>query len=852
MPSTLDISLAPDEAFSLLRELNELQRVLEVSQRDGPAPSLPGLAEFQRQLQHNLNCQPGPHCLTPTDTSADPDVQRQLPLEREGGVIREVKAAAQELTSDPRGRADFGPLLSLRPSSSPSPPPLAFPSFLPPSLAQLTSPAKDSSVAEAASESSVLGKRNVTMRPEPNAADEAPPKKALSRIRWFLPLLGPLSQAVAAGEYGPIVDWDAMSSSSSQLSEAEEEETEVEEGSLFSSSSESETQPITVPAKGKGKGKEPDRRNATSVRIGTDADIGYVRGRTRSAAVSGTGNQIVTNNSWRTDGPGPPVTRAAGVLLTQLLAIFSNEHSASLQGLISYLQNPITQGFQGISQATEMRALISDLGLLEKYAHANDLLYMCKLIQLALNVDQLRKDWIKAGNSRPLGIAAIGEQYGEAGRTFQHWHAWGSHLLHLCCAGTMYLLLPIATLGLRMTLTHESKESVRDINSLAEALREVSEGKWRPLVRRLITAIHYLQGTSIPALQDYKFVRGLDEFTFTDVEKADKILQSVQTNLCKLPARAIDWDINASSPWNPLSTVRKDPAEVVVIQTALKLKRSSALPFKPANAEAWTERERELAEEAERVNSVADLETKIADLYASGESRPGEYVDFDSDIAGGKTLVIKDTTGMEVVTLMTMPDDMIERFNVALDQLDAIFPGEFSYEDSRRKGYNYSSFAFTWYYRMGEKGHGTPADVHPNKLHKGKGRKVNHHQCIPCCSFETVDKAMEFEALNQIFAEAFEYQRINFRHANPEAYEQVRGFADNLPLNTVSPSYPFAGYMVNFRVATDAHKDTKDGDWCLIIFVKRGEGGEICLHELGLKINGKTGGMTEIVLSSTY
>ncbi|KAJ7484503.1 hypothetical protein FB451DRAFT_1232709 [Mycena latifolia] len=91
----------------------------------------------------------------------------------------------------------------------------------------------------------------------------------------------------------------------------------------------------------------------------------------------------------------------------------------------------------------------------------------------------------------------------------------------------MYLLLPIATLGLRMTLTHESKESVRDINSLAEAF--YPEGKWRPLVRRLVTAIHYLQGTSIPALQDYKFVRGLDEFTFTDVEKADKILQSVQT-----------------------------------------------------------------------------------------------------------------------------------------------------------------------------------------------------------------------------------------------------------------------------------------------------------------------------------
>lgn len=49
--------------------------------------------------------------------------------------------------------------------------------------------------------------------------------------------------------------------------------------------------------------------------------------------------------------------------------------------------------------------------------------------------------------------------------------------------------------------------------------------------------------------------------------------------------------------------------------------------------------------------------------------------------------------------------------------------------------------------------------------------------------------------------------------------------------------------MVNFRVVTDAHKDGFDAQWCLIIFVKRGSGACLCLRELGLKVNGKTGNM---------
>ncbi|KAJ7485619.1 hypothetical protein FB451DRAFT_1023620 [Mycena latifolia] len=178
---------------------------------------------------------------------------------------------------------------------------------------------------------------------------------------------------------------------------------------------------------------------------------------------------------------------------------------------------------------------------------------------------------------------------------------------------------------------------------------------------------------------------------------------------------------------------------------------------------------------------------------------------------------------------------MTTRLKVALQQLDAVLPREFSWENSQREGYCYLSIVYTWYYRMHEQGDGAPQNIHPNHLHSGV--KVNFHQRIPYSTVETVKKTMEFEALVEIFEEVFEFQR----HANPLAFDQVRVFADVLPLNTGSPVYPFAGFMMNFRVVTDAHKDAKDAKWCMIAFVKEGKGGHLCLHELGLKIDGQTG-----------
>ncbi|KAJ6469215.1 hypothetical protein C8R47DRAFT_1223073 [Mycena vitilis] len=361
--------------------------------------------------------------------------------------------------------------------------------------------------------------------------------------------------------------------------------------------------------------------------IGSDADIGYL------------GRQIVapgavqTRKGFRVDGVGPPVTLKAGVLLTQLLAIFSNHHAPNLLALLEYLQTT-SQPPQRISGQSEMKALIADIQAMELNARANDLIYMCKLVQLVLNVDQLRIDRKREGkDKRTLGIVAVAALYGfQPARTFQNWHTWGSRLLHLCSAGTMYMLVVIAALGLRTTLTTAYHDAVKDINSLADALREVSDGKWQPLVRRLIKGIQYLRQTSVPFLDDYRFVRGPDTFAFTDVLKGDVILQEVQTCLFKLPARAPDWAISDS--WAPHPPVII-PANVVVIKTGLRLKQSTALPFQKAKQKVFTEVERGFADSAVVPTSFEDFRTKLIDLHASGASHPGEYLELNSDIMGG-------------------------------------------------------------------------------------------------------------------------------------------------------------------------------------------------------------------------
>ncbi|KAJ7844632.1 hypothetical protein B0H14DRAFT_2585148 [Mycena olivaceomarginata] len=199
-------------------------------------------------------------------------------------------------------------------------------------------------------------------------------------------------------------------------------------------------------------------------------------------------------------------------------SVASNENQVQLQKLVELLQKPA--GERICSSKTDLKSVIEDFTAMEADA-------MCKLIQLALNIDNLRKEAAGKGKHRP-GDPALAAQYGKNASTFQNWHNWGTRLLYLCGAD-----------GVRLS----------SIWTALDALYEKCPS------------------THIPALDNLKFVWGKDTFSFTDVAAANRVLEAVETNLYKLPPRASDWKLDPTSPWTPNPYPAYNFAPVVAMKT---------------------------------------------------------------------------------------------------------------------------------------------------------------------------------------------------------------------------------------------------------------------------------------------
>ncbi|KAJ7629551.1 hypothetical protein B0H17DRAFT_1187876 [Mycena rosella] len=447
----------------------------------------------------------------------------------------------------------------------------------------------------------------------------------------------------------------------------------------------------------------PCPRKGDARRIGRDEDIGRI-GKRRRMDEDGESevdaDEAETNRGWRTDSSGRPVTQGAGLVLTTLVSIYSIVNQASLVQLLDALKssNPDLPP-QQFDKGIDMKGVISRLAYFQTATQLNDLLYMISLIQLALEIDQLKIEAVKAHKRKP-GLPAISEKMGVERSTFQEWVTAGMRLVHLCATGTLYMLPILAALGLRTFLT--KKEHVDSLNSLADALREVSDSKWGPLVKRLMGAMRYIQTQDIPLFKNQKFRRGDECFGFTDTLEADHILCTVETkigSLFTLPERSALWDQADPSLYTTPPTFDTFP-EVVKIRTPLVLEKSTKVPFEKTEASALTERERVFACKAEKILDLAELEEKLNHIHSTGKSEPGKYVQLNPEVAQGKTLIIEDSTGQMLGTLISMPDDLVERLKAKVLDLETIMPGKYRSDDSRRPGYKLNSNHYQTYGRM--------------------------------------------------------------------------------------------------------------------------------------------------------
>ncbi|TFK78851.1 hypothetical protein K466DRAFT_465040, partial [Polyporus arcularius HHB13444] len=140
-------------------------------------------------------------------------------------------------------------------------------------------------------------------------------------------------------------------------------------------------------------------------------------------------------------------------------------------------------------------------------------------------------------------------------------------------------------------------------------------------------------------------------------------------------------------------------------------------------------------------------------------------------------------------------------------------------------------------------GQGAPREVHPLKLYLANKSRTNYAQMVPYRSKECFLFQEEYDNLCNCLDQVFEWLQKKLECCLPGLVLEIRGFAEELPGQERSPSYPFSGFVLNLNACTKVHRDAKDLHACLVMAFGKYWGGELGLVEPGLLVDLQAGDM---------
>lgn len=139
--------------------------------------------------------------------------------------------------------------------------------------------------------------------------------------------------------------------------------------------------------------------------------------------------------------------------------------------------------------------------------------------------------------------------------------------------------------------------------------------------------------------------------------------------------------------------------------------------------------------------------------------------------------------------------------------------------------------------------------------HKRPGTKkhVFTSQCTPYMSSEVQTYMKEYRLIEDCFEPIFEWMEQTVSHYSiifsvsnflskiravlPEDCDLISQFAQTLTAGGTSMVYPFTGFVINFNVSTNLHRDWNDLSYCMVMVVTDGcEGGDLCFEEAGVRL----------------
>ncbi|KAJ7173955.1 hypothetical protein C8R43DRAFT_943594 [Mycena crocata] len=394
-------------------------------------------------------------------------------------------------------------------------------------------------------------------------------------------------------------------------------------------------------------------------------------------------------------------------------------------------------------------------------------------------------------------------------------------------------------LGLRCKLANQSVQWA-DIMAASERLKVPdSQDCWgKAIINSIIPVISRLHND--PFLRNFSFgIHKLStasspsapvpvaHITFGNIGYNDKLCEGIKMK---------------SSAWNQIHIVPAvmkrmgSVASVASIQSTFVMPEANSSPVNAANRKAWTAKERNLAEKAEKINNLEDLAKKMGSMYIDGRKPAESYIRFSTKICDGhsKTLTIKFQDGSPCVVIATHLRAVIgDKIDAIPDLLNTILGESLVPVDTRSPDYQYDSLNLSIFNRFSQDGEGAPTnEAHPNFIQREHVRHSNDGQRLPTPSKAIMEDRNGYESLVKNLTDIY-------------LVENIQDYVQLLPGNARCPFAPFGGIVINLGGCSPGHCDDEDdGDHCVVIpFMRDCKGGALVLHEPGLVLDLEAGDM---------
>ncbi|KAJ6496818.1 hypothetical protein DFH09DRAFT_1103589 [Mycena vulgaris] len=551
---------------------------------------------------------------------------------------------------------------------------------------------------------------------------------------------------------------------------------------------------------------------------------------------------------WTNQGAPPTLTEASSRLIVQLSYVSTSvDKKNSLLDLLLTLSDPSSSSPSpsSSSSAHPIALLAGRCDVLETQSVVVNFQLMLSYMELALYIQRLRKNPNVPTSSRTTEVLAENcNSPAINGARLQKWYGYGSRLIYLAAAATMYIIPLIAAAGAKSVFLKANKTAIEGL-VFTLLHPEVPDGSQKlgpasgALVRhhiipQLALLRHWgsnLENTHFRILIPLTDDDASTYLPFGELKGVHSALSSFDVNFYKHVYADPAWALLAQAPVVSALPQMSKPvddsciAEEIRIDIPIDLQRTSC-PVTLETTREWTNLERPKALNAVEVIMFPTSKTRyfqpfsVQTFYENGVKKPDSYLLIDTKISEGNVLHFRGKNNKFLALVATNLKESIPNHETFIDQLAGVMVGEIFEDVSSRVDFSYLAWHCSYYNRYAEQsvtieqGTTAPKDTHPNFVRKLERNKLTFRKERPW----PPKKSSKIPKVKRFL---------------PEEYLEIKIYVTKLPLNERSAAHPFGGFVINISARTDAHRDIFDKLFCIVIPFGRWKGGELCLYELG-------------------